>query len=123
MKAEVEGLRQRMKAFALRVIRLYSSLPKNDVTRVLGQQVLRSGTSAGAQYREACRSRSDAELISKLESVLQELDETGYWFELLIESGSVKPNLLSELQQEADELMAMLVTSVKGLKNHQRSRP
>ena len=112
----VANMRKRTKDFALRIIRMYSALPKNAVTNVLGYQALRSGTSVGAQYREACRARSDAEILSKLESVLQELDETAYWLELLVESEVVKATTLDALRQETDELTAMFVTSVKNIK-------
>ena len=108
---------ERTKLFALRIIRLYSSLPKTTEAQVLGRQVLRSGTSVGAHLREGRRSRSDAEMISKTEGALQELEETVYWFELLAESGIVEAVLLSELMEEADELTAILVTSVKTLKS------
>ena len=106
----------RTKQFALRVIRLYSALPKTTEAQVIGKQVLRSGTSVGAHLREGKRSRSDAEMISKTEGALQELEETVYWFELLVDSGIVKAELLSGLLKEADELTAILVTSVKTIK-------
>lgn len=77
----------RTKSFALRVIRLYSSLPKTTVAQTLGKQVLRSGTSVGANYREANRSRSRIEFIAKIGDCLKELDETAYWLDLLAESG------------------------------------
>ena len=82
----MEGLRDRTKQFALRVIRLYSSLPKETIAQTIGKQVLRSGTSVAANFREASRARSDAEFISKLGIVEQELDETSLWLELLVES-------------------------------------
>lgn len=116
MNEKVRALRDRTKAFALRIIRMHASLPKHRVASVLGDQVLRSGTSVGAQYREACRSRSDAELVSKLESTLQELDETAYWLELLTDSGVVKAARLSALRAEADELTAIFVASVRSTK-------
>jgi four helix bundle protein len=106
-------LRRRMKAFALRIIRLYAALPKTTEAQVLGKQMLRSGTSAGAQHREAYRARSTAEFISKVESAIQELDETLYWLELLVEAGIVPEKRLENLHQEGDELMAILVSSVK----------
>jgi four helix bundle protein len=84
-----KDLRIRTKAFALDVIRLFSSLPKTSVAQVLGKQLLRCGTSVGAQYREATRSRSRAEFVSKIESALQELEETTYWLDLLAESGTI----------------------------------
>ena len=80
-----QDLGVRTKMFALQIIRLYSSLPKTTVAQVIGKQVLRSGTSVGAHYREARRAKSDADFINKIEGGLQELDETGYWLELLAE--------------------------------------
>jgi len=91
-----QGIMKRTKMFALRIIRLYSSLPKTTEAQVIGKQVLRSGTSVGAQVREGKRSRSDGEMISKIEGALQELEESLYWLELLIESGIAKPELLSD---------------------------
>jgi four helix bundle protein len=107
---------KRTKAFALRIIRLYSALPKTAEARVVGNQVLRSGTSVGAHVREGKRSRSNAEMISKTEVALQELEETKYWLELLAEAGIVKAELLTGLTSEADELTAILVASVKTMK-------
>jgi four helix bundle protein len=106
-------LKARTKDFALRIIKLYSSLPKSGEAQVIGKQVLRSGTSVGAQYREACRSRSNSEFISKMQSSFQELDETAYWLELLVDGNIVKTNKLIELRKETDELIAIFVTSVK----------
>jgi four helix bundle protein len=115
-----EDLRDRTKQFALRVIRLYSTLPRgrDEAAGVLGKQLLRSGTSVGAQYREACRARSNAEFVSKIESATQELDETCYWFELLVESGLVSQEKLSSLQQEGNELLAILIASAKTAKGN-----
>ena len=88
-------LSERTKAFSLRVIQLYSALPQSTVAPVIGKQLLRSGTSVGAHYREAARSRSDAEFVSKVEGALQELEETAYWLELLGESRArLHPSLL-----------------------------
>jgi four helix bundle protein len=122
MKDEVKPLRERTKGFAIRVIRMYGSLPRSRVAQLLGYQAVRAGTSVGAQYREACRARSDAEIISKLESTLQELDETSYWFELLVDSEIIAARRLASLRQEADELMAILVTIVRKIKSR-RKRP
>ena len=108
---EPSDLRERTKAFALRIIRLYSSLPKTSLAQVLGRQVLRSGTSVGAQYREAFRTRSAAEFISKIEVGLQELEETSYWLELLSDSGVMPAKRLAALRKEADELTAILASS------------
>ena len=111
-----EDLKTRTKAFALRIIKLYVALPKRTEAQVMGKQVLRSGTSVGAHYRESLRARSNAEVISKIEGGLQELEETQYWLELLSESGTVPEDRLSSLLQEADELTAILVTCVKKVK-------
>lgn len=109
-------LRSRTKEFALRVIRLYASLPKTTEAQVIGKQVLRSGTSVGAHYREAKRARSTAEFVSKAEGGLQELEETVYWLELLADSGLVPATRLVDLQKEANELTAILVSSAKTAK-------
>jgi four helix bundle protein len=109
-------LPKRTKDFSVRIIRLYNALPKSADVRVIANQLMRSGTSVGAHCREAFRGRSDKEMISKLEAALQELDESIYWMELLIEIGSVKVNLLEPLIAEANELMAIIVTSVKTVK-------
>jgi four helix bundle protein len=113
-----EDLRSRTKRFALRIIRLYSALPHgpNDAATVVGKQLLRSGTSVGAQYREACPARSAAEFISKVESATQELDETCYWFELLAESGLVAEEKLASLRAEGNELLSILIASAKTAK-------
>ena len=113
-------LRDRTKLFARRVIRVFSALPRTAVARVIGRQMLRSGTSVGAHCREGYRSRSDAELISKYETALQELDETIYWLELLAEEEIVSARRLSPLMEEADELIAILVTSVRTIKRRRR---
>lgn len=110
-------LKSRTKDFALRIIRLFRSLPKSVEAQVIGKQVLRSGTSVGAQYREACRFRSDSEFISKMTSSLQELDETAYWLELLVESDIVKADRLVDLQDETEQLIAIFVTSIRTSRN------
>jgi four helix bundle protein len=109
-------LQVRTKAFALRVVRLYCALPKTTEAQVLGKQVLRSGTSVGAHYREATRARSPAEFVSKIEGGLQELEETGYWLELLVESGIIPETKLAAMLREADELTAMPVASARTAK-------
>ena len=116
---ERQDIVERTKTFALRIIRLYSALPKSAEAQVIGKQVLRSGTSVGAHVREGKRSRSNAEMISKTEGALQELEETTYWLELLAESGIVKTERLIGLIKETNELMAILVTSVKTLKSRE----
>ena len=109
-------LKNRTKEFALKIIRLYSELPKRRDAQVLGNQLLRSGTSVGAHYREAQRAKSDADFISKIEGALQELEESEYWLELLGESGLVSEEKLLPLKQETDQLLAIFVSIVKTTK-------
>jgi four helix bundle protein len=111
-----EDLKARTRRFALRIIRLFNALPTNEVGRTIGKQVLRSGTSVGAHYREGVRSRSDAEIISKWGGALQELEETSYWLELLVEAELIPATQLIELMRECDELTAILTTCVKNVK-------
>src|SRR5260370_39679306 len=118
--AAAGDLRARTRQFGVRVIRLTSSMPSSAAGRVLGMQLLRAGTSVGANYREACRSRSDAELVSKLETSLQELDETAYWLELIVESGTMPAKRLEPLRDEANQLIAIFVTCVKKVKARKR---
>lgn len=113
-------LRTRTKAYALRIIKLYSALPKNTEAQVLGKQLLRSGTSVGAHYREANRAKSTPDFISKMEGGLQELDETDYWLELLADSGIVPESRLADLRAETNELIAIFVASVKTAKQRKR---
>lgn len=116
-------LRERTYQFALRVVKMYAALPRNRIAQTLGYQAFRSGTSVGAQYREAHRARSDAEIVSKLESTLQELEETSYWLDLLVDSDQVTSRRLSALRREADELTAIMVTIVRKIKARRRRRP
>ena len=116
MNEKPRDIGERTKVFALRIIRLYAALPKTTEAQVIGKQLLRSGTSVGAHVREGKRSRSDAELISKIEGGLQKLEETVYWLELLMDAGIVTAERMMELLEEADELIAILVTSAKTVK-------
>ncbi|MCA1818217.1 MAG: four helix bundle protein [Acidobacteria bacterium] len=115
-----EDLKERTKSFALRVIKLYIALPQSVEAQVLGKQILRSGTSVGAQYREAQPAKSTADFISKVEGALQELDEPSYWLELLEESGILAAERLSPLRAEAEELTKILVTIAKHTKQNRR---
>jgi four helix bundle protein len=118
MKTDNErtDLRLRTKQFALRIIRLYSALPATTEAQVIGKQLLRCGTSVGAHYREAFRSRSDAEYIAKIEGGLQELEEATYWMELLCDAEIVKPERLTELRDEANQLTGIFITCAKSAK-------
>jgi len=114
MSTSALDLKTRTRDFALRVIRLYSSLPKGDaVAQVLGKQMLRSATSVGANYREGCRGRSDAEFVAKLGESLKELEETQYWFELLTGADCVAAPQMTVLADEAGQLTAILTSIVK----------
>ncbi len=112
MKEEPD-LKERTKEFALRIIRLFGSLPKTAEAQVLGKQLLRSGTSVGANYREAHRGRSKPEFIAKCGDSLRELEESAYWLELLVEAGFTDAAKLQQLRQECDELTAIFVTIIK----------
>ena len=114
--AHADDLRLRTKDFALRVIHLFAALPITTAAQVLGKQVLRSGTSVGANYREACRSRSKHEFVAKLGDCLKELDESAYWFELLVESGLVPVRKLAQMQDECNQLLAIFTTIAKKTK-------
>ena len=117
MNEKPQDLKPRTRAFALRVIRMYSKLPKNDaVAQVLGRQVLRSGTSVGANYREASRGRSKAEFISKVGDCLKEIEETEYWLELLVDSGCIETKRMADLLDETRQLIAIFTTIDKKAK-------
>jgi four helix bundle protein len=119
-KSQPQDLKLRTSDFALRIIRLYVALPKTTQAQVLGKQVLRSGTSVGAQYREGHRAKSDADVINKFEGVLQELDETDFWLDLLVKSNIVSAKKLESLIKETNELIAIFVTIVTNLKRKRR---
>lgn len=112
-ESPVFDLRVRTKDFALRIVRMFTALPKTEEARVLGKQALRSGTSVGANFREAHRSRSKAEFVAKVGDCLKELEETSYWLELLTESKIVPAAKLSALQEECHQLLAILTTVSK----------
>ncbi len=109
----LESLRSRTKRFALGAISMFTRLPPSEAGRMLGRQLLRSATSVGAHYREASRARSNAEFVSKLEVGLQELDESGYWLELLIESNVCDSVEVRRLLDEVDEMTRIFVTIVR----------
>ena len=115
-KENPQDLRTRTTDFALRIIKLYTSLPKTSEAQVLGKQVLRSGTSVGANYREGHRAKSDADIVNKFETVLQELDETDYWLELLVKSNIMVATKADPLRKETSELLAIFTTIVTKIK-------
>ena len=115
-KETPRDLRSRTSEFALRIIRLYTSLPKSTEAQVLGKQVLRSGTSVGAHYREGHRAKSDPDIVNKFGSALQELDETDYWLDLLVRAGIVSAQKAGPLIKETNELIAIFTTIVTKIK-------
>lgn len=115
-----EEMKRRTQEFALRVIRLVESLPSGRTADVIGRQLLRSGTGAGANYRAACRAKSPADFISKMGTVEEEHDESIYWMELLITAGIVPEDKLTALMEECNELLAMTVSSIKTAKRRSK---
>ena len=111
-----DELKRRTKLFGLRVIRLVENLPKTQTAGVIGKQLLRCGTSVGANYRAACKGRSKADFIAKLGIAEEEADESVYWLELLIEAGVIKENSAARLIAEANELTAIITSSRKTAK-------
>jgi len=117
MQNAEKDLQERTKRFALSIIQIFSVIPRTAEAQVLGKQMLRSGTSVGANYREAYRGRSKAEFISKCGDSLRELEETAYWLELLVDGKIASPEKLAALRHECDELLAIFVTIIKRSKN------
>jgi four helix bundle protein len=112
MATQPEQLKARTKQFAIRIVRVFKSLPKNDEARIIGKQLLRAGTSVAANYRAVCRSRSKAEFISRMSVVVEEADETAFWLELLIETSIIPEVRLRDLLTEANELLAIFAASL-----------
>jgi four helix bundle protein len=118
-----QEFKERTKAVALRVIKLTETLPNRRAADVLARQLLRSSTSIGANYRAACRSRSTADMISRLSVAEEEADETIYWIELLVDAGFVAPKRVQLLEEEVDEIVAMTVASIKTLRRRSIQNP
>lgn len=116
MKNEEADLRSRTKKYARRIIRLFRALPRDAVAQCLGRQLLRSGTSVGANYREAYRARSKAEFIAKVGDCLREVDESAYWMELLVDEKIIASSKLTSLMDETEQLTAIFVTILKSAK-------
>jgi four helix bundle protein len=115
--------KHRTKDIALRIIRLVDSLPGSRSAEVIGKQLLRSGTSIGANYRAACRGKSTADVIHKLTIVEEEADESLYWMELLTDGDIVSERKLSKLYQDINEIVAMTVVSIKTLRSKRLGNP
>ena len=112
-----QQFKHRTKQLALRIIRMVDRLPHQTAAQVIGKQILRSGTSVGANYRAACRGRSTADMLAKLAIVEEEADETLYWLELLVEAGLVAESKVAGLKAETNEIVAMTVASIKTLRS------
>jgi four helix bundle protein len=109
--SQAEELKSRTKKFAIRIVKLFRSLPRTEEARVIGKQVLRSGTSVAANYRAVCRARSMAEFIAKIGVVVEEADETVFWLELLVETEIIQEEKMKNLLLEANELLAVFAAS------------
>src|SRR5881227_1329829 len=105
-------LQNRTKRFAVRVIKAFAKLPKDEATRIIGRQFLRSGTSLAANYRASCRARSAADFISKISIVGEEADETLFWFEVLVDADIIESRLTLELSAECHELLKIFSASL-----------
>ncbi|MEK7580046.1 MAG: four helix bundle protein [Patescibacteria group bacterium] len=116
-----EDLKKRTKEYALRIIKLIKALPNTVEGRAIGNQLIRSGTSVGANYRAVCRARSRAEFISKLGVVIEEADESAFWLEIIIEIGMIKRETIEPLLQETNEIVAIMVSSRKSSIKNQKS--
>ncbi len=115
---QAKRLQDRTKKFAIRIIKAFARLPKDEVARTIGRQFLRSGTSVAANYRAACRARSAADFISKISVVNEEVDETLFWFELLTEGELVKMNLIEPLMKECEEQLRIFSASLATAKRN-----
>jgi four helix bundle protein len=113
-----QNLQDRTREFALSVIKFTEKLQRDDTSRTLGRQLLRSGTSVGANYRAACRSKSKADFISKMGTVLEEADESAFWIELLVDAAKTETRLAESLLAEANELVAIVASSIKTAKRN-----
>ena len=115
--SQAQELKERTKQFAIRVVRLFRSLPKTDEAKVIGKQVLRSGTSVAANYRAVCRARSKAEFVARIGVLVEEADETVFWLELLVETTIISQARINGLLTEANELLAIFAASQRTAKN------
>ena len=118
MPCQAEDLRNRTKAFAVRIVKLYRSLPYRSDAQVLGKQLLRCGTAVAANYRAACRSRSKAEWVAKIGIVVEEADESVFWLEMLTDCDIVLPEKVNLILREAHELSAMFTASQRTARLH-----
>ncbi len=116
------NLQKRTKNFAIRIIKLAQFLEKNSITRMVGRQIFRSGTSVAANYRASCRAKSVKDFIAKLGIVIEEADETLFWLELLIESSLIESKMIKDLLREANEITAIMVSSKNSTIRNQKNK-
>ena len=116
-----ENIKDRTKGFAIRILKMVSALPGDYTTQVISHQIARSATSVGANYRAACRSKSRKDFINKLKIVEEELDETGYWLEVIGESNIFPIDKISPLIRESEELLAIIVKSIHTARANEKS--
>ena len=121
MVKDFDELKKRTKKFALRVIELVDTLPNTTTGKTIANQLVRSGTSVGANYRAACRAKSTADFISKMGTVEEEGDESMYWMELLVDSGIIRRSEIDDIYNEANEIVAMVVSSIKTAKKKNKT--
>ena len=110
---DANQFKQRTMAFGLRIIRLVTSLPNSAVNQVVGRQLLKAGTSIGANYRAACRARSRADFVGKMKISEEECDESLYWLEILVKAGALEVGSAAALMKEGNEILSLLVSSIK----------
>jgi len=110
-------MKERTKRFSYRALDLASALPKNDLGRTIAKQLLRACTSVASNYRAACRSKSDADFVYKLSVIEEETDECMFWMELIMDRKLKPATLVTPLHKEADEILSIIVASIKTLKN------
>ena len=115
-----DELKTRTKSFALRIIKLVEALPPTRTADVIGKQLAKSGTSVGANYRAACRAKSNADFIAKMGVVEEEADESALWMEVIVESGLMKEELVKDLLDEVDQIVAIMVSSINTARGHKR---
>ena len=115
-----DELKHRTRTFAIEVIKLAKSLPSDFVTAHIARQLMRCGTSVGANYRSSCRAKSEADFIAKMSTVEEEADETGYWLELLVEAQVVSPKAIAAVMSEAEQLVRIAVASIKTARGRSR---
>lgn len=115
-----DEMKARTKSFSLRITKLAEAMPSGRTADVIGKQLIRSGTSVGANYRAACRAKSNADFIAKMGIVEEEADESAFWLELIVETGLMKKELVESLMDEANQLVSIVISSINTARGHKR---